>query len=137
MPTIIDQLRAELGGQLAFYHKGVANITRPGQPHRVGDKIGFQVFARNSSPSVAMKNLAGWIRHAAATSFPSVSFSVPALAPGEEKALGGKITADVVADTNDALWRDKIAFVDAAATADFSAFRFQDSGVLVDAIFPP
>ena len=83
-----------------------------------------------------MKNITGWIRHAAATTFTSVYFSVPTLAVGAEKQIATKIKANVVADTNDLWWFDKIAFIDASGEADLSKMRFQDSDILVDVIFP-
>jgi hypothetical protein len=134
MPTILNQLTTELSQDLRFYHKGVTNVSRPKQPHRVGDKISFDVFVKNNSSIVAMKSIAGWIKHAAATSFTSVSFSVPSLGPGEEKQLGSTITAEVVANTNDSWLADKIALIDANGTVDLSKLGFSDSGVLVDFI---
>jgi len=136
MPTVIDQLQSELCNELSFYHKGVRNITRPGQPHRVGDKIGFQAFAKNISSSLTMKTIAGWIRQAPATTFTSVSFSVTTLTPGQEKSLGAEIQAVVVADTNDMMYRDKIALIDATGVVDLSTVTFQDSGFFLDAIGP-
>jgi hypothetical protein len=135
MPSILDLLSTELRGKLTFYHKGVTNLTHPGAgfPHRVGDKIRFEIFAKNTSNQVSMRAVSGWIKHAAATSFTSVSFSVPALTPSQEVSLA-KIDADVVANTNDAGLFDKVAIVDATASGDLSRVSFVDTGFLVDKI---
>jgi len=136
MPSIPSQLTIALDEMLNFYHKGVVNITRPGYSHRVGDTIGFQVFVRNLSTTFTMTNVHGSINHAPATLFTSVNFSVPALAPGEEKSLGPQIQAKVVRNTNDVpvFQLDKIALVGADATAELGSLTFHDSGFLIDAL---
>ena len=136
MPSILEDLQNEFKSKLGFYNKGIKNITRPGQPIRVGDKIKFTIFAKNYS-AVTMKNVGGWIQSAPATSFTAVGFSIPNLAPGMEKACAGEIEANVIADTNDAWWFDKIATISASAEADLSTFRFSDTGIIVTVVLPP
>ena len=134
MPTILDQLCSELRNDLSFYHKGVKNVTRPGLPHRVGDQISFDVFVKNRTNNIIIKNVTGWVKHAAATSFTSMNYTIPILEPGGEKSLGPTIKAEVVANTNDIMWFDKIALIDTTAEADLTKIRFNDSGILIDNI---
>jgi uncharacterized repeat protein (TIGR01451 family) len=136
MPTILQQLCEELKYELSFYRKGeIENVSRPGQPHRVGDKIKFTVAVKNSH-KITMKNISGWITAAPAVTFNSVSFSVPQLNPNKKKTLA-VITASVVADTNDSVWFfDKVANITASAEADLSTIRFSDTGLVVDVILP-
>jgi hypothetical protein len=137
MATIIDQLQSEFSSQLVFEKRNVRNITHPGQKFRVGDKIGFQPFAKNISSAITIKDISGCIRQAAATSFTSYSFSVPRLGPGDEKSLGAEIEATIVADTNDfVMHTDRTATIDATGTVDLSAFKFQDYQIWFEVINP-
>ncbi len=136
MPTILQQLSSELRSELGFHHKGIENVTRPGKPHRVGDKIAFTVYAKNVSPNITIKDIGGWIRPAPAVTFQPISFSGITLQPGQEKAISGKITAEVIADTNDLWFVDRVALIDASAAADLSTVRFQDFGLIIDFILP-
>jgi hypothetical protein len=136
MPT--DMLTIALDQMLTFYHKGIRNITHPSQPYLVGDQIGFEVFAKNVSPTYTLTNVSGWVKHGAMTQFTSVYFSVPTLSPGAEASLGPEIQAKVVAGTPiiaiGGFWIETVGLIDAAATANLGAVTFRDSGMLIGGI---
>jgi hypothetical protein len=138
MSGVLEQLRLEFNQRLTFHYKGLRNVSRPeATTYRVKDQIAFQVFAKNTSTSVTMKSISGWISNAPATRFATVPFSVARLEPNDEQPLGAEITADVVADTNDvAMLRDKIASIHAKGFVDLSMVAFEDAQVLIGRILP-
>jgi hypothetical protein len=136
MPT--DTLTIALNQMLSFYHKGIRNITTPNQPYRVGDEIGFEVFAKNVSPIYTLTNISGWIKHGAMTEFTSVYFSVPTMAPGAEASLGPEVRGKVVAVAQThpiaGFWVETVGLVDATAAANLGSVTFKDSGMLIGGI---
>lgn len=140
MASIFEDLATECKNKLDFRYKDLTNVSRPGKPPRGGDDIKFTAYAKNYSSSISMKNIVGVITNAAATNFNPVTFSIPSLAPGEEKQIA-IIEANDIIDSNDInIMRfklDSIAKVSQViGEVDMSVIKFTDSDIFFTRILP-
>lgn len=124
----LDLIRSELKDELKISFTDAHNLTRPGSPWRVGDKVRFDVALKNDAP-VPLRNINGRIRHGDGTSFPRVDFHRADLAANSGWLIVANNVEVEITDDIDVIpfvELDLIAHVSLTAEADLSRVQISD-----------